>query len=61
VEENKKIELVAMALRGAEAAHKAYESEMENVTTPKVEWPQFYAKWLIDNTPIGEIEMFTRG
>ena len=44
------VELLAQALRGAEAAHKIHE---EVTGKPDPDWPTFYANWLMENTILG--------
>jgi hypothetical protein len=43
------MQLLALALRAAKDAHSQYEQE---VPMPHAdEWPEWYAKWLLANTP----------
>lgn len=42
------IKRLANALRMAEKAHAEYEKRETEAN--RIEWPEFYAQWLIDNT-----------
>lgn len=48
-----RVALLARALRMAERAHAQFElAEASGKVTEKIEWPEFYARWLFDNLHI---------
>lgn len=51
--DNKQVSLLADGLRLAEKAHAEYEKRGGDVgETTMYEWPEYYARWLIDNVHI---------